>query len=223
MAQKQIKILIAAVIFVALFGLVLNWGIKIYNQDQAAKLEKGSLAQWKERSLHEYLRKVEERLQKLEWNQMIIEGELAAPSTIPRSAANVINSSQQARHYFQNCKGKNFSKIKKGMSKNDIRALCAGHEYPAFETVKNGFCFALNDARSNFYTFVGWMPKMEVSYDFFVSDTDSLLYVRYDQQGNAKTVEGYPISKDQKLSPEQAGVEIKQINNKTLQVTITPR
>lgn len=233
MEQKPIRLLIAGVIIVGLFGVFLGLAIKIYEQNESVQLQKDSLTQWKEQSLHEYLRKVEQRLQKLEWDQMLMKNDMAAlksnqaqpstmPSRFPGPADNGVDDSGQVRHYFQHCKGDNFSKIIKGMSKSDIRALCGGHEFPAFETVRHGFCFALNDARSSFYTFNGWMPKMSVNYDFFVSDTDLLLYVRYDHQGLAEVIEQFPVTKDQQLSGQQAGVEIKQTNGRTLEMTISP-
>ncbi len=79
MGQKQIKMLAAGLIIAGIFTIALNQGIKIYNQNQAEKLQKESLAQWKEQSLHEFERKTQEKLQKMEWEQQLMQNKLPQP------------------------------------------------------------------------------------------------------------------------------------------------
>ena len=102
------------------------------------------------------------------------------------------------RHYFNHCDDSKFTKVKKGMSRNETMNLVGGKWYLPFETVRGGFSFALDDSKSNFYVFPGWMPSTSFPCDFFVS-ANNILYVRYDFNNKVDALAIYPLNKS--MSP----------------------
>ncbi|MCX5709866.1 MAG: hypothetical protein NT088_03950 [Candidatus Omnitrophica bacterium] len=122
-------------------------------------------------------------------------------------------------HYFSHCKEGNFSKAARGMSREEIKKLMGGNEYPPFETVKGGFCFAVDEKRSGFFCFDNWMPRDNLTRDFFLSE-NNLLYVHYDTENKVEAFSIYPLNK--KLTPAEAGVEIKQEDNRVLKLQVKP-
>jgi len=123
------------------------------------------------------------------------------------------------RHYINQCNDDKFIKVIKGMTRKDVRLLVGGVEYIPFETVHGGFSFALDNNRSHFYVFPGWMPPTDAARDFFVSDKN-ILYVRYDKQNKIDALAIYPLNG--KIPSSEAGVQIKQKDERTLQLTVSP-
>ena len=96
------------------------------------------------------------------------------------------------RHYFEHCKEHIDPPLAVGMTRDEVRELAGGREYPLFETVRGGFAFALNEKRSDLYVFQGWMPQSNAVIDFFVSD-NKVIYVRYGTNNRAAAVSVYPL------------------------------
>ena len=109
-----------------------------------------------------------------------------------------------SNHYFNKCKDEDFLKITKGMLRDEVRNIIGGKEYLPFETVRGGFAFALDNERSEFFVFDGWMPSGSYSYDFFISDKN-LLLVYYDEKAIVINFSTYPLKEkkgvDMGISP----------------------
>jgi hypothetical protein len=96
------------------------------------------------------------------------------------------------RHYFQHADAKNCSLVNKGDTKEEVRKACGGHEYPPFETVRDGFSFSLNADRSKFFTFPKWMPPSDKDLDFFIAGTEFFLV--YYQKNKVTILSEYPLT-----------------------------
>jgi hypothetical protein len=97
------------------------------------------------------------------------------------------------RHYFNGCAVEKFNQVKKGLMREDVRKLTGGKEYPAYETNKNGFAFALGEDHSKMQTIEGWAGAPSGELDFFVSDKVALL-VYYNEEGLVVTAGKITIS-----------------------------
>ena len=71
--------ILAGAIIVGVFSALLSLGIKIYHLNETEKLQRDSIAQWKEQSLHEFERKTQQNLQKLQWDQQMMQNSLPQP------------------------------------------------------------------------------------------------------------------------------------------------
>ena len=96
------------------------------------------------------------------------------------------------RHYFEHCNDKIAPPLSVGMTREEVRELSGGQEYPPFETVRGGFAFALDEKRSGFYVLSGWMPQENMPIDFLVSDKN-VTYVRYGPNNRAAVLSIYPL------------------------------
>ncbi len=114
------------------------------------------------------------------------------------AAAFLISSLVQAqqgsrmRHYFEHCQDRIYPPLSVGMTRDEVRELAGGQEYPPFETVRGGFAFALDEKRSGFYVLSGWMPQESIPIDFFISD-QNIMYVRYGVNNRVVVLSKYPL------------------------------
>ena len=83
------------------------------------------------------------------------------------------------RHYYAGAQSGEFSRVQKGMPKAFVKDLVGGSEYSGFETLRDGFVFALDPQHSQFFSFGGWMPPQDTHIDFFVAP-EEVLIVYYD-------------------------------------------
>lgn len=107
-----------------------------------------------------------------------------------------LSSSAQAqnidRHYFEGCNAKNIVSLQEGMSQRKARKLCGGHEFPALESVRNGFHFTLDEKHLIAITIPGWIPKPDQKIDFFCS-RELVVLAYYDERKNIKHLTKLPL------------------------------
>ena len=97
------------------------------------------------------------------------------------------------RSYFQNIDALHCAQVREGMTPAEVRQLCKGQPYTPFETVRNGFSFALDESHRNMFVIPNWMPNPAWILDFFVAE-DEFFYVRYDDANRVALVMRYPIA-----------------------------
>ena len=101
-----------------------------------------------------------------------------------RNYADSSSTSLPVRHYFEQCNSNNISSIQEKMSRDKVIELCGGVEFPAFETVRNGFVFSIDEKRSGSITIPGWMPGNNQKIDFLCSK-ELVVLVYYDDHNQA--------------------------------------
>jgi hypothetical protein len=234
--KADVKFLVSICLSIVLFTALLIKGNEVLSSYTQAQLQKEELDHWRNQLQDNNIRQLQSKVLELEtrlnFGGVAPQNADVQPPPQRSFASDVDDKSvrvvsrdiphEQLKHYFNGANDSNFSKITKGIPQAKVRELCGGKNIIPFETVRNGFTFALNNERSAFYTVENWFPANGVKYDFFVSDNGWLLSVGYDQ-GVADVINQFPIAKQNTLTSAQAGVEIKEINNgRALQMTVTP-
>lgn len=99
------------------------------------------------------------------------------------------------RHYYAGAQSGEFGRVQKGMPEAFVKDLVGGTEFPGYETMRDGFTFALDPQHSQFFSFGGWMPPDDKHMDFFVA-ADEVLVVYYDSADVVTQSATYPRSKE---------------------------
>lgn len=105
------------------------------------------------------------------------------------------------RTYFQDIDAARCAEVRTGITQAAARQLCQGKRYTPFETVRNGFAFALDETHERMFVIPGWMPNPSWTLDFFVAEHE-YFYVRYDDERRVALVMRYPIATEPATSVE---------------------
>lgn len=160
MKPGSVKIAIIGLVAAVSFLALLQWAIGAYSRQELERLTEKEQADFRAHLQTEHLRVIDRRLERLE-QKLIFGNALPDPALQPSSGM-----TEGTRHYFGLCHDDGLARLSAGMTAVAARDLCSGREYAPFETVRNGFTFALDDARTQFFNFVGWMPQGDAQYDF---------------------------------------------------------
>lgn len=115
------------------------------------------------------------------------------PSTTHQERTQQNPMGSMKRYYFENIDNLHCAQVHEGMTPAEVRQLCKGQPYTPFETVRNGFSFALDESHRNMFIIPNWMPNPAWILDFFVAE-DEFFYVRYDDANRVALVMRYPIA-----------------------------
>ena|SRR3989338_10228668 len=116
---------------------------------------------------------------------LIFQGESYAEST---------SGALSIRHYFEQCNPQNISNIKEKMTRDEVLGLCGGVEFPAFETIRNGFVFSIDEKRSASITIPGWAPGHNQKIDFLCSK-ELIVLVYYNDENQVTHITRLPKAK----------------------------
>lgn len=112
------------------------------------------------------------------------------PAVIP--ALLMAEEAAPDRHYFERCTTSAIAELKQGVTREEARKACRGFEFPAAESIRKGFVFAVDKKRSATVTIPGWLPAADQSIDFFCSK-EIVVMVYYNKEGAAEYVTRFPM------------------------------